>query len=481
MSMLPARDRAIALTTPGILPVAVVVVVIAAYFGFGIYVLALAALVPAAIWILRRPQRGVLLYAALIPFNGLLIVAGLPSFVAGWKEFVVGFIFALTLLARPEVRAQTRRRIPGWLPAAAGYLLVGLVSAAIVLGSQATIGLKINYFDMLLALAVWRCPLDERERDRLVTIFMVVGFITAVYGIIQQSIGYTTLNGYGYAYGETIRFVAGMRMRSFSTFNQPFPFAFYLMLVILLALPHALSDLGRIRNRLFLLSLPVLALGLFFTYVRAAWLGLGLGLMYLALHKYKWLLLGVPIALVALLFIPSGTISKAAFQSGTLHARTTLWSDRFNQVVSHPFGGGIASTGAAAAKVATKNHVTSALTLQPDNSYLKTAFELGVLGLWLQLLLLISLLLGTRRDEKRLERLGRDVDARFVMSFTAQMLAILAAATVSTYFEMIPMQSLFWLMVGVVAAVAADDTAAPDPERTLAVLPTPSGPTRPIT
>jgi hypothetical protein len=62
------------------------------------------------------------------------------------------------------------------------------------------------------------------------------------------------------------------------------------------------------------------------------------------------------------------------------------------------------------------------------------------------------------------------------MSFTAQLLAIFAAATVSTYFEMVPMQGLFWLMVGVVASVAADETAAPEPERALAAVP--AGPAR---
>jgi putative inorganic carbon (HCO3(-)) transporter len=477
MTLTPVRQRAMSLPMPGILPVAVVVIVAAVAFGFGLYLLALALLVPAVLAILRRPQRGVLLFAALIPFNGLLIVAGAPSFVNGWKEALVGLVFALSLFARPEVRAQPGRRLPSWLPAAVGYLAVGAISAALVLGSQATIGLKINYFDMLLAIAVWRCPLNERERDQLVTIFMIVGFITAVYGIIQQGIGHATLNSYGYPYGDSIRFVAGMRLRSFSTFNQPFPFAFYLMLVILIALPHALSDLGRIRNRLFLLSLPVITLGLFFSYVRGAWLGLGLGLMYLALHRYKWLLLGVPIALVALLFIPSGTISTAAFQSGTFTERTTLWTDKFNQIVSHPWGGGIASTGAAQAKVASKAHTPNAVLLQPDNSYLKTAFELGVIGLWVQILFLISVLVSTRRDERRLERLGRTVDARFVMSFTAQLLAIFAAATVATYFEMVPMQSLFWLMVGITASISADDTTQPEPERSLAAVP--SGPPRP--
>ncbi len=447
----------------------VVLLVAVLLLGFGLYLVALAILIPLLLAIMRRPQLGVLVFAALVPLNGLLLVAPLPSFFAGWKEFAVGAIFVLSLVARPEVRAPPGRKLPGWLPAAVGYLAVGVLSAATVLGSQAAIGLKVDYWDMLLAIAIWRCPLNERERDWLVTIFMVVGFGTAIYGIMQQSIGDVTLTSWGYKYNSTIRFASG-NLRSFSTFNQPFPFAFYLMLVILIALPHALSDLRRARNQLFLLSVPVLAVAMFFTYVRAAWIGLGVGLLYFAFHRYKWLLLGIPVVLVALLFIPVGKGTTAAFQSHSLNARTTLWSDKINKVVRQPLGGGIGSVGAAAEKVATDKKLT-APTLQPDNTYLKTAFELGVIGLWMQILLLISLLVQSRRDERLLRRAHRGVDARMVMSFTAQVLAILVASTVATYFEIVPMQSLFWLMAGVVATLGAGPHPAPEPERT--VRPTP--------
>ena len=111
---------------------------------------------------------------------------------------------------------------------------------------------------VLLALVVWRCPLDAKERDRLITIFVAVAFITALFGLYQQRVGHVVLNSWGYPYNEVIRFTSGFRLRSFSTFNQPFPFAFYLMLTVLLALPQAIADPHRLRNRLFLLSTPVL-------------------------------------------------------------------------------------------------------------------------------------------------------------------------------------------------------------------------------
>lgn len=460
-----------------LLPVAVVVLIGLLAFGFGPYVLVAAVGIPLLVVILRRPQLGVLVFAALIPLNGLLIVAGLPSWFGGWKEFVVGSVFVVSLFARPEVRGRPGRGRPTWLPALVGFVLVGFVSAGMVLGTQALIGLKIDFYNVLLAIAIWRCPLSKRERDALITIFMVVAFGTAVYGIVQQSIGQATLHSWGYAYDETIRFTSGFRLRSFSTFNQPFPFAFYLMLTILLGLPQALSDLKRLRNRLFLLSLPVLGVALVFTYVRAAWLGLGLGFLYLAFHRYKWLLLTIPLALVALLFLPGGTFNKAAFQSASFHERTTLWTDKFKQIVDNPFGSGIASTGAAAAKVSdssgssSSSSSTNATLLQPDNSYLKTAFELGLPGLWLQLLFLVALVMWSRVVERLCEKVGRHFDARFMMSFTAQLLALMAAATVATYFEMIPMEPLFWLMVGVTACIGGEVSRGSD--RATVALPGP--------
>jgi hypothetical protein len=86
----------------------------------------------------------------------------------------------------------------------------------------------------------------------------------------------------------------------------------------------------------------------------------------------------------------------------------------------------------------------------------------------MQVLLLIALLLWSRKVERHV----RGDDARFVMSFTAQMLGIIVAATVSTYFEIFPMDVMFWLMIGIVATIDAgtepeEDEAAAEP-RTLA-------------
>ena len=57
-------------------------------------------------------------------------------------------------------------------------------------------------------------------------------------------------------------------MRSWSTFTQPFPFAFYVMLVVLIGIPCALAQPKRLRSRLFWLATPLYVLGIVSALVR---------------------------------------------------------------------------------------------------------------------------------------------------------------------------------------------------------------------
>src|SRR5919199_752435 len=108
--------------------------------------LALAAALAAAV--LTRPQRGLLLLAALAPFNGLLLVAHLPAWVSGWKEALVLVTLAATMVAPPGARAGARP-LPGWWPAAGALFGLGLASAAVVGGLQALVGMKVTFFYVL--------------------------------------------------------------------------------------------------------------------------------------------------------------------------------------------------------------------------------------------------------------------------------------------------------------------------------------------
>lgn len=398
------------------------------------------------VWaLLNRPQRGILALAALVPFHGLLLLVPHPGIADGWKEALVLITFLASLLS-PDAVPWRRVRLPTWAAPAGALLLLAMVSGAFVPTTQAIQGLKIGFFYALVAVIVLRNPFTPRDRDRLVTILMVTGVAAALYGLAQQAIGGSRLAAWGYEYDETIR-AAGGYLRSFSSFNQPFGFGLFSMMVLLVGGSVALAKPKRWRNAVFLACSPLLLAGMMLTIVRGAFLGLALGVLLLAVMRYRVLLLGVPVALAVLINLPE-SIRATVFSSSSLGERGAGWSSISDEILSHPFGIGIGSTGSVAQKVATLKG-SGADTYQPDSHYVKVLLELGIIGAWLFVLLLVTALMVALITTRR----SVDPDSALALGIAASLLAAIGAAAVSTYFEIFPMDAYFWMFLGVLACI----------------------------
>ena len=428
----------------------------AVMLGFGIEALAAVVLIP-TLWVLvRRPQRGVLLLALLVPFNGVLQITSLPSVITPWKEVLAGFVLAATFVCPLDARASPAqsRLIPTWVPALAALVVIGFASAGWFHTSENLFGLKDDFYWVILPIAVWRCPFDERERDRLVSILMGTGFLCALMGLGQQVIGDVRLHELGYQYGSTIR-SAGSILRSFSTFSDPFAFAFFMMIVVLVATPVALSAPSRLRNQLYLLALPIYMLGLFSSIVRAAVVGAAVGLAYLGLRNYRVLLWSVPLALLAVLVLGvlGGAITSQFASSSSLGERQLGWQQNLVELTRHPLGVGIGTTGAAAEKAAsTATTLVSAQPYNPDNYYFKVLYELGVLGLWAFVVFLFGAFLATHRAANA----ARPRDGPLLDGIAATILGVASASLVANLLDSFPANVYFWLILGIAAALEAD-------------------------
>jgi hypothetical protein len=434
--------------TAALVVAANVVLLLAAAAGVLPLVLVVAVAAPVALAIVERPQRGLLALVALTPFHGLLVLVPLPPLAGYWKDALALAVLAATFLAPASARGRPGRALPRWTTGLVLLVGLGLASAVVVGGVQALVGLKITFFAVLVGVAAWRCPFDRRERDRLVTILMAVGAVTAAIGLLQQLVGPAYLASIGFTYNDTIRF-AGSFMRSFSTFIQPFGFGFFLMVVLLVGVPAALEDTARLRNQAFLFLLPLYGLALLSTIVRGAWLGAAVGIAFLGALRYRALLLLIPLALVAVVFLPPEA-TAAAFSGSSSAERTAGWQENLPSVIDHPLGTGLGSTGSAALATARLSG-EPIKTYQTDNYYIKVLLELGLLGLWIFVLLLGGLFSELRRTSMRL----RGTDAALASSAAAMVLAAAAACTVATYFEIFPLDVLFWLLVFTVADLGA--------------------------
>jgi hypothetical protein len=288
--------------------------------------LAASVAVAGTAWIAVRPQRGILIAVALVPFDGLRLPLGITGPLASWKEAL-----AIVTAVAAGLHGSGRRRQdrPLW-----HWWLIGLICLAVAWipfhWTAATLwGLKLDFIYVTFTFAALRTPLTCRDRDRLVTILMSAGAVTAAYGLAQQLIGHKRLQHVGYEYGVNLTFNGGF-LRSVSSFALPFSFAFYLMMVILICLPVALDDLSRVRNRLFIIVLPLYIGGLIVSVVRTAIIGLVIGLVYIAVRRHRSIFaVLVPVALLAVFAVAASGAASVSLPAVPRRAlRTGLATPR---------------------------------------------------------------------------------------------------------------------------------------------------------
>ena len=416
------------------------------------------------IWI--RPQRGLLLLAALTPLHGLLDIAPVPHVAAAWKEGLLALTLVCAFAQRARRRSSPPLHIPYW-PAVVVFVAFGLVSAVVTYGPFGLVGAKVTFFYMLILLVLWFAPFDARDRDHLVSILMGMCVLVSLVGIAQQIVGPGELVKFGYEFGKQIR-TSGPLFRTFSTFNQPFGFGLYVMLALLVGGAVALAEPRRRRNRVFLYLWPVMAIVMATSVVRAAIIGLVVGVLWLAVIRFRSLLAPlVALAVVAVAAIPllPKSATSVFLSSSSLGQRGAGWSDIISSILVHPLGRGLGSSGAAADRISTaQGQSTTAVSAgaggtiqtgsanyQPDNYYIKTLLELGPIGLWVFLALIITALVWCVRSSRTLP--GRD--GPLALGVSASIAAAMVASLVATYFEIFPMDVHFWLLVGVVGCATA--------------------------
>lgn len=294
---------------------------------------------------------------------------------------------------------------------------------------------------------LWRAPFTVRDRDTLVGIIMFEGVITAVVGLWQQLVGGAYLVGLGYTYDVQVRTAGGV-LRSFSTFEAPFPFGLYVMMSLLVGGAVALAEPRRLRNALFLLATPVMVIGMGLSIVRASYVGLAIGLIWLGVHCYRRLLVvlvGLAVVVpVGVLFVSPTTLSPL-FSSASLGQRGTGWAAILSDVVKNPVGLGLGASGSAADRIAKAAGRSTTLNYQPDNYYVKILLELGPIGLWLFILLLLCAIVSCLR----VSRVLRGRDRALTLGISASVVAVAAASLFATYLEIFPLDIYFWLLLGV--------------------------------
>ncbi|UYP18504.1 O-antigen ligase domain-containing protein [Rhodococcus sp. Z13] len=394
----------------------------------------------------RRPQRGLLLVAALTPLQGLLTVIPGGRTVTHWREFVLIVALAAAFTG-PARRRRTATAAPRWATLGAGGAL-GLMVALVAASLAGLIPFEFTYLYLTIPVILWRAPFDARDRDGLVTILMVAGFVTAVLGLVQQVLGADRLAELGYRWDEHLHTHRGF-LHSFSTFATPREFGLFIMLSLVVGCAVAFADPRRRRNRLFLCATPILLLGLGMTIMPACYIGLTVGLLWLAVHRFRALFVvfgGLAVVTpIALLLLPSSVLAPV-FSSVGLGARGP--SQPTSSLWVRPFGQNTAVDTLAQ---------LDAGSYRPESYYTKLAVDFGLIGVWLFVLVLVVAAASTLYASRRL----RGQDAAFALGVSATVVACVVATTMATYPEIISLEVYFWMLVGAVGCAMMQRTPAP--------------------
>lgn len=258
-------------------------------------------------------------------------------------------------------------------------------------------GLIIFYFIVLFSID------NLRYLKKLIAVIVGMGFLAALYGYKQEFIGFTDAE-FRWMHQDPERYKLIFQwghIRIFSFLSDPTAFGIIMSYTGVFCMGLLTGPMEK-HKRLLLLAATLFMFGVvIFTGTRTAYAMIPFGVVLLALLTMnKFILGGTGLALVfgaILMVMPTGNVHlyriQSAFQPGDdpsmqLRLANQAYIQPFIQ--SHPFGGGLGSTGVWGRRFSPSSELAN---FPPDSGYMRVAVELGWLGLFVYCSMLFVILI----------------------------------------------------------------------------------------
>jgi O-antigen ligase len=345
---------------------------------------------------------------------------------------VLGFLIALGFSVRQIWFRELLRSRLVWLIIIYALLHVYLALIRPTDQDAEILGVVYNtrfllYF--LYGLLLTRLFPDAKLQDKAVKIVVVTGFLVALFGVIQysvlpnnalQHVGYSRENGVLPAF-----FIDAKPdlERAMSTLRDPNSLGSYLIITTMILLTVYFATKRRTTKRAMLWTLAITTLCLTYTFSRSALLGFVAAVALFMImsdnptrrwareHKRK-VALGLVVMVVLLGGILYTTRNTYYVQNVVFHTdqstvledsnqlRIRLWQESVLAIILQPTGTGPGTAGLASIKNDRQGTVLN------QNYYLQIANEVGLLGLFLFLLIMLIVAYGLYRRRAFLLSVG---------------------------------------------------------------------------
>jgi O-antigen ligase len=303
-------------------------------------------------------------------------------------------------------------------------------------------GLRAVIQYMFWYFAVFQLLDSRKTADNVYRILVYSGTLLALHGILQFIMKVPNPPSWTDAAEKNVT-------RVFSIIGSPNVLGSLMILLIPMAAGLFFSEAKIIKKLIFLCMTGAMCLCLLFTFSRGAWLGMAVAAFVYFIYKDKRLLIPFAVAaLVVIIFVPSIS-GRITYMLSNDYIASSLKGGRLGRLViglgtlkdNLWLGVGLGHFGGAVAM----NNIPGSFYM--DNYYLKTAIEMGLIGLAAFMALIICVLL---QGIKTLGYLRKDPETKpqreLVLGAFAGMCGVLFHNIFENIFEVPMMVTYFWIL-----------------------------------
>lgn len=327
-------------------------------------------------FILRYYKIGMYLLAISIPFlpDQITIIILLIAVFSGFIHWII--------------KEDFKVNINGYNNVFVLMLIVFSINTLLSVNISGSIrDLVINGLSILMIIHMINGINNKKDIYMLIDFIIGVGFITAFYAFYQYFSGEPMGSGW-------VDPSSNISIRVFSSFENPNLYAEYLIMIIPLTFARLISVDKRKKVLYAIVGITQL-LVLLLTFSRGGWLGLVFSTgLFILLLKRDLIIKLIPVGLVGLFFLPSSIMMRIKsignLSDSSNFYRLQIWQNSINIIKDFFFTG--VGLGFESFRTISGLYIKDFSPYHAHNTFLELTIEIGVLGLFLFIWLLVKLL-----------------------------------------------------------------------------------------
>ncbi|MDM8533804.1 O-antigen ligase family protein, partial [Clostridiaceae bacterium HSG29] len=258
--------------------------------------------------------------------------------------------------------------------------------------------LIINGLSIFMIIHMINGSTNKESLYTLIDFIIGASFITAVYAFYQYFSGAPMGSGW-------VDPNSNISIRVFSSFENPNLYAEYLILVMPLTLARLIS-VKKNKKTIFGVILIAQLIGLLLTFSRGGWLGFIFAIgLFILLTKKDLIIKLIPVGLISLMFLPSSIVMRiktiGSLADSSNFYRVQIW-EKAIIIIKDFFITGV-GLGFESFRTISLFYIKDFSPYHAHNTYLELMIEIGVLGLFLFVWLIMKLL-----KDIRLQKMSTD-------------------------------------------------------------------------